>query len=158
MTRARKAQPKAREWEPMRRARPVPPTAAQIRAVEDLGLDTDEVFDPNREIWRNDRYVVHVDRKANGDVISLSIRRHDRRPARDWRDFQRIKNEVAGYDIEAVELYPSQIRVVDTANQYWLWCFPPGQVFPAGFTRGNLIDDPTVMPGSKQRPVPADWR
>jgi hypothetical protein len=35
----------------------------------------------------------------------------------DWRDLQRIKNQLVGPECEAVELYPAESRKVDTANQ-----------------------------------------
>jgi hypothetical protein len=51
----------------------------------------------------------------------LSIKRIDQEPVHDWRDLQRIKNQLLGPDCEAVELYPAEERLVDTANQYHLW-------------------------------------
>ncbi|MGH3430252.1 MAG: DUF7694 domain-containing protein, partial [Mycobacteriales bacterium] len=49
-------------------------------------------------------------RHPDGFVRHLSIRRQDRQAARDWRDFQRIKTEIAGPDTEAVELFPAEGR------------------------------------------------
>jgi len=53
-------------------------------------------------------------------MLHLSIKRLDKHPVRDWRHFQRIKNELIGEENEAVELYPAQSRLVDTTNQYHL--------------------------------------
>lgn len=106
------------------------------------------------EMWKNHKYTVHVDRRDDGSVAVLSIRRNDRRAAHDWRDFQRIKNEIAGTDVEAVELYPAEQRLMDTANQYWLWCLSPGERFPFGY---NLREPMTATAeqaarvGAKQR-------
>ncbi len=117
----------------------------------------------NAEIWMNNHYTVHVTRRPEGDehagsVYELSIRRNDRAPARDWRDFQRIKNEIAGPLCEAVELYPAQTRVVDTANQYFLWVFPEGVEVPVGFPRGMLMDHHEHDDsGAVQRELPQDW-
>jgi hypothetical protein len=88
--------------------------------------------------WMNDQYVV-IRREVSGSspdmdpMIHLSIRTQDRTPARSWRDFQRIKNQLAGPEYEGLEIYPAESRKVDTANQYHLWCFP----FTFGFGLGD---------------------
>lgn len=38
-----------------------------------------------------------------------------------WREAQRIKNEIAGEDATAVEVYPPAREVVDGADMYHLW-------------------------------------
>lgn len=83
-------------------------------------------------------------------LVHLSIRRNDRAPVRDWRMFQRIKNELTDPECEAVELYPAESRLVDTSNQYHLWVFAPGFKMPVGFGErlvagpGELNDDPRL--------------
>lgn len=59
-----------------------------------------------------------------GLVVQLSITTHDQQARHDWREMQRIKNEIVGEGVEAVELYPSENRLVDNANWYHLFCFP----------------------------------
>jgi hypothetical protein len=120
--------------------------------------------------WENDRYAVFVtfwkmtDGTPCSDVQELSIKRHDKQWPNDWRDAMRIKNEIAGPEVEAVELYPAQDRIVDTANQRYLWCFPPGAQptwdgehvigFPAGL---RLDPDAGQIVGAVQREFdPAD--
>lgn len=66
-------------------------------------------------------------------LTHLSVKRRDRKPIRDWRHLQRIKNEILGEDIEAVELFPAEQRLVDTSNQYHLWALPDGKCFPWGY-------------------------
>jgi hypothetical protein len=56
----------------------------------------------------------------------LSIQREDKEPIRSWRLLQDIKNEVAGADREAIEIYPPESEVTDTANIYHLWVFMEG--------------------------------
>ena len=90
------------------------------------------------EYYQNDKYLVAV--RATEDFTHLSIRRLDRGHAKDWREFQQIKNELLGEDIEAVELYPKQSRVVDAANQYHLWALPKGEMFPIGYAKGFQSD------------------
>lgn len=41
-----------------------------------------------------------------------------------WWEAQRIKNEIAGPDATAVEVYPPQDQVVDDADAYHLWVLP----------------------------------
>lgn len=82
-----------------------------------------------------------------GLVVQLSITTHDQQPRHDWREMQRIKNELVGRDVEAVELYPSENRLVDNANWYHLFCFPRlpmrGGRFPFGEHR-RFVSEGTV--------------
>lgn len=107
------------------------------------------------EIWANHTYVAAVRRHPQeGHVVRISVRRQDRRAVSDWRDKQAIKNQLAGEDVEAIELYPMQSRVVDAANQAWIWCMAPGVVLPIGFPTGDIKDaDDGEMYGSVQRPL-----
>lgn len=67
-------------------------------------------------------------------VIHLSIRRNDRQPIREWRDLQRIKDELVGVNHEAIEIFPAKARLVDSANQYHLFVFADPHVrIPIGF-------------------------
>jgi hypothetical protein len=79
-------------------------------------------------IFKNSRYLVWKStvhcQVPLGDGVLLSIRALDRSAAHNWRDFQRLKNELVGPEAEAVELYPAESRKVDTANQFYLWAFP----------------------------------
>jgi hypothetical protein len=97
-----------------------------------------------QEIWVNDIYQVNVLRGSNcddyihapelkGKCDYLSIKTHNKEAIHDWRHFQIIKNELCGEDREAVEIYPSEERLVDTANQYHLWVLPKNEFFPFGF-------------------------
>lgn len=112
-----------------------------------------------KETWRNDKYVVHVipwpALKLNGHstpIVQLSIRRIDRAAVRDWRDFQRIKNQLMGPDCEAIELYPAESRLVDTANQFHLWVVhDPLFRFPFGYTERMVIGESGG--GAVQRPL-----
>jgi hypothetical protein len=56
----------------------------------------------------------------------LSIKRSDGQPIRTWRVLQDIKNAVAGNERYAVEIYPPESKVTDTANIYHLWVFAAG--------------------------------
>lgn len=113
------------------------------------------------EVWMNDVYTVEVTMPREGEfpLIHLSIKRNDREPCHDWRDLQRIKNQLLGPTCEAVELYPASERVVDTANQYHLWgSRDPGFRFPIGFNSGRYVggSDDAAKVGAKQREFPDD--
>lgn len=109
------------------------------------------------EIWVNDEYQVNLSRMpAQGGVpalVHLSIKRLDKRPARDWRDFQEIKNQLVGEECEGVELYPAESRMVDLANQFHLWCIEEsGQQFPFGMDAGKRMVSDVAGGGAVQRP------
>jgi hypothetical protein len=84
-------------------------------------------------------------------VTHLSIKRNDRGPIHDWRDFQIIKNTFCGDDAEGIEIYPAESRLVDTSNQYHLWVFAPGEHLPLGFNDGRLVTQATFGQ-AQQRP------
>jgi len=128
-----------------------------------------EAFDPDvvnqimqestgDDVWQNDDYQVIVRRFNNpdfqADMIHLSIRRMDREAIHDWRDLQEIKNLIVGTEHEAMEIYPAESRLVDTANQYHLWVFADPTVrIPIGWFQrltsweANLPE----LPNAKQR-------
>lgn len=117
------------EWTPFSRGRPVDWTG-------NPNVDT-------KEVWVNSRYQVFVYRPSfpgvPGHMVHLSIKRNDRMPIHDWRELQRIKNELCGTRCEAAELYPAEFRHTDMANQYHLWCLRPDKGFPFGFNDGRLV-------------------
>lgn len=103
----------------------------------------------NCEVWKNDIYEVKVFRGKQADWIIhndeikgtmdyLSIKRIDKKSIHDWRDFQNIKNELVSKDREAIEIYPKEDRLVDTANQYHLFIFPKNYIIPFGWFNRNV--------------------
>ena len=104
--------------------------------------------------WMNDIYVVILT-TLKGGITHLSIRRRDRRACRDWRDFQQMKNQLCGAEREAMEIYPAESRVIDTANQFHLWVLPEGMIVPTGYFMGrHVLDaDQLKVPGAVQRPL-----
>jgi hypothetical protein len=87
------------------------------------------------------------------NLVHLSIKRIDKKPVHDWRDLQRIKNQLLGEECEAMELYPAESRLVDTANQYHLWGYDdPGLRAPFGFPGPRVVDDTAgTDTGTRQR-------
>lgn len=115
------------------------------------GFDDDQIF-------MNSRYQVNVKflHTDNGLWTHLSIKTRDKQAYHDWRDFQRIKNELVGPEFEAVEIYPAEDRLVDSSNQYHLWVLPQGQRVPAGFTGRFVMEEQWGK--ARQRPFDPDVR
>lgn len=111
---------------------------------------------PVHEFWVNNRYQVLVrnirDRENMfGPMKHLSIRRRDNTAVHDWRDLQRIKNEIVGAECEAIEIYPAESRLVDTSNQYHLWVFTdPEYRLPLGYMGRMVVSG--ARAGTSQRP------
>jgi hypothetical protein len=111
------------------------------------------VVDPDGitgSLVENNRYQVIVREHPDGPFgpyVHLTIRSQDGSPRHDWRDFQRLKNELVGEETEAVELYPAESRLVDTANHYHLWVFRTYR-FPLGMPAREVSDG---APGISQR-------
>jgi hypothetical protein len=72
--------------------------------------------------------------------MHLSFKRNDRAPVRDWRHVQAIKNEVAGPEREAFEVYPAESMLVDAANEYHLWVLPEDAMLPLGIAERAVHD------------------
>jgi hypothetical protein len=93
--------------------------------------------------------------------MHLSFKRKDRSAIRDWRHFQAIKNEVAGPEREAIEIFPAESELMDAANEYHLWVLPANMQSPLGLTGRGLLDATDNMdhaayrqggpPGARQR-------
>lgn len=97
---------------------------------------------------RSTRVLGFKNRLYNGTALEfedgsmhLSFKRNDRAAVRDWRHFQAIKNEVAGAEREAIEIYPPESELVDGANEYHLWVLPPDAQSPLGFA----VDGPELL-------------
>ena len=106
--------------------------AEVARMVRDQIPDiSDERIDDlmNDETWGNDRYTVSV-HFLDGDrdgFVELAVHNRNRTPHIPWRHLQQIKDEVVGPDREAVQLFPAEGRLVDTANEFWLYVYPVGK-------------------------------
>jgi hypothetical protein len=79
---------------------------------------------PPDAVYGNDLYSVFV-REIGHGALHISFHRRNRAPVRDWRHFQAIKNEVAGPERLAVEVFPPESKLTDQSNEYHLWVFPP---------------------------------
>lgn len=110
---------------------------------------TDDQLHGFDAMWANNQFVV-LSRRASDDVVWLSIRTTTRDVSRDWRSYQRLKNELVGTECEAFEIYPKESRLVDGANQFHLWCLRPDLQLPTGYpSRDVLSPTELVQEGSK---------
>lgn len=104
------------------------------------------------EVFINSRYQVcryaPQECPGVGRVVHLTIKRIDAAACRDWRDFQRIKNELVGKEYDAVEIYPCDAKLVDAANQFHVWAFIDGKL-PFGFQE-RLVSE-SLSSGVSQR-------
>ena len=119
------------EWQPLHKIKTINLTKSQIQAfakAKGVSYKTfkDHVAQDKKEQWMNDKYLVAIRRdemEGMGVIVHLSIKTHDNSHVTDWRDKQKIKNQLVGPECEGVELYPAESRLMDTANQFHIWCF-----------------------------------
>ena len=120
------------------------------------------------EVWMNNKYEALVKRDIKpGEAYSgvqegsefppityITVKRRGNKDCvRDWRHLQEIKNDICGPEAEGVELYPSESRKVDTANQFHLWVFMPPHGFPFGYAERFVCGrDEAIKEGATQRP------
>jgi hypothetical protein len=138
---AKKLTEVAPHWTPFER-KELPPEAR--------GIPMTSIAD---ELWVNSRYHVFVRFVRHpdvGELTHLSIKHNDKSCPRDWRELQRIKNELCGPEREALEIYPAESRLVDMSNQFHLWVMPAGKLIPFGFFDGRCVTD-EALPNGKQR-------
>lgn len=135
-------------WEPWEEGfLPTVPDEAQLAGMMKLGnLTREQAISTfadlqSDKVMLNNFYQVNIRRvpltEGWPEMIHLSIKRRDKKPlgTEHFRHLQRIKNELIGPECEAVELYPAESRLIDTANQYHLWVLiEPGMRFPFGWT------------------------
>jgi hypothetical protein len=90
-------------------------------------------------------------------LIELAIRNKDHSAKHDWREFQRIKNELLGPEEEAVELYPVESRLTDTKNEFHLWCLRGAQ-FRFGWDEREISEASGMQRPWPEAEKPADLR
>lgn len=64
---------------------------------------------------------------TTGTAIKVMIQKHNDTPILNhWSELQKIKNEIFGSEVVAVEYYPAESELINDHNIYWLWIFPEG--------------------------------
>lgn len=154
-----------RHWKPLQRV-PNDQFKEPPQELVDLVMKQYRMDEPEARQWLaadHDRYTFYVNdlyqvqvgpTGTNGDYLHINIRRRDGGMFKDWRHFQQIKNEVAGPEREAVEIYPAESRKVDTSNKWHLWVMPVGVQVGLGWeTQDISYDQINNVPGLRQRPL-----
>lgn len=72
-----------------------------------------------------------------GEAIHVMVRNQPNTPVRNWLDLMRIKDELFGSDLTAVEIFPPRTQVVDQANMTHLWVLPEGLSLPFTLVRAE---------------------
>lgn len=154
-----------RHWTPLVEVPPEDfhPPAPELVAItmEHYSLDEEKARaflqdDHSRSrYYVNDLYQVQAAPTGrDGAMLHLNIRRRDGGMFKDWRHFQQIKNEIAGEECEAVEIYPAESRKVDTSNKWHLWVLPFGARIDLGWGERDVsYDQVRDVPGLRQRPL-----
>lgn len=80
------------------------------------------------------RVALFVTPISGESFLHLSIARLDCGTRKEWRHLQQIKNELCGPEHEAMEVFPSESRLVDNGHEYHLWVHKsPVFRFPVGW-------------------------
>ena len=86
---------------------------------------------PNKmvEVWRSNRFLCQVF-TVNDDVVRLSICKTQVDIIKKrwvdgitWDELQQVKKEVGMRDLDAIEIYPAENRIVNVANMRHLWVY-----------------------------------
>lgn len=76
------------------------------------------------KVYRNNKYIVMVhynEIKNDKKYTRVMSRRSDSQPICNWHDLFRIKNEIFGEEVEAIQFLPKKSELLDTANLYWFF-------------------------------------
>ncbi len=125
-------------WKPLEQAQ-VPPDAAKMGIVA---------------CFQNGRYTVFIKEQdapgfgqpgPDGQMIPMKIahliiNRNDKKTTRSWSDIQRIKNEILGPTVEALELFPAEWRRMAEISdrQTHIWALSPGATLPLGLVPAGM--------------------
>jgi hypothetical protein len=138
--------PAKQSWDPMTVGPAARQGPNQGMAYEFYRSDGHHHFYSYRTDLRAEACLAFYNRLYNGFALvfedtsmHLSFKRNDRAAVRDWRHFQAIKNEVAGAEREAIEIFPAESELVDGANEYHMWVLPAGQWSPLGLAQGREL-------------------
>ena len=77
--------------------------------------------------YKNDRYIVMLYENTLttvGKSTKVAIQNFaGEKLINHWATIQDIKNQIFGYEVEAIEYYPKESELFDVANVYWIWIF-----------------------------------
>jgi hypothetical protein len=85
-------------------------------------------------VYRSKGFLVQVFDAPSPAIVRLSINRTGIKSSGDWQEnitweeLQRLKREAGYGDFDAVEVYPTDVDVVNVANLRHLWILQAGQL------------------------------
>jgi hypothetical protein len=165
MTKKRKAPTPKKEWEPLTQTPDWAVKVKHFQVMEQVrvtfpGVPVEEIKVP-AEVWGSSQYTVtvhYLDDNRDG-FVEVGIHNYHRTTHVPWRHIQQIKNEVFGPDREAVQLFPAEDRLLDAANEYWIYVYPTGTApmrergVKLGMDRGRQVTyDMPPMGKARQAP------
>jgi hypothetical protein len=165
MTKKRKAPTPKKEWEPLTQTPDWAVKAKHEQVLEQArvtfpGVAVDQLRTP-AEVWGSSQYTVtvhYLDDNRDG-FVEVGIHNYHRTTHVPWRHIQQIKNEVFGPDREAVQLFPAEDRLLDSANEYWIYVYPTSEApmrkrgVKIGMDRGRSVNY-NMPPMGKARQAP----
>lgn len=86
------------------------------------------------------------------DGVVIEVIRRDHASVVDWRDLQEIKNDIAGREAFAVEVFPPESLLVDPSNMRILWAWESKLPFGLPCGRRVLDSDRAIAPQRPLRP------
>jgi len=102
-----------------------------VSAFEQIDLSkVSFIPDGMTRAFRNTRFTVMIydySPVTTGTAIRVMIQKLDDTPiVNHWSEIMKIKNEIFGEEVTAVEYYPAKSELIDDHNIYWIWIFPDG--------------------------------
>jgi hypothetical protein len=92
------------------------------------------------EVWRSRDFLAQVFQEENG-ILRVSVCRAEIdasngrwRDGISWEELQQVKREIGRGHLDAVEVYPADIDVVNVANMRHIWVLP--DPLPFAWRRG----------------------
>ena len=152
---SKKKPTKKKPWQPLKQDSPTVRKVMEDKLIAGLRSEFPDMSDDEircavhkDEVWGNDRYTVSVtfkDNRKREGYLEIGVHNHNRTTIVPWAHMQQIKNEVAGPEREAVMIYPAESRLVDTANEYWIYVYPTGE-FPRWESIVDSDGNPVEIP------------
>lgn len=105
----------------------------QETKLEQVDLEC-HAFIPNgmTRAFRNNRYTVMIydnSKTTHGPATKILIQNHFDEPIKNhWSEIQKIKNEVFGPEVTAIEYFPAESELINDHNIYWIFIYPDGVI------------------------------
>jgi len=153
--------PRLPQWTTFERMDPAAVAESAAQAIAPLAVGPRILAEAMKqaasvETWQNSRYMVRVYRRDDA-IRALQVQDATGPQGPHWADLQRVKNEIAGPEAEAYEIYPAESRLIDGGGPvYWLFVVPPGERAPGGLC--ERPGDPPVREPIIDGQIPAGFR